>query len=197
MHNVFPVILPMKKVAKALFTIGIGLVIVSITMANYGLTDYAEPDEKDFKNSITSKPTPSSPVPTIPPSPNPPPTSSRTTFNNAPCSFEIKSPTNMTHTSNEVVLTVTGFVFGAKNINLSLSYSVDGKGKRLLPIDPKPPEDHFSFIGHYSKSVKIAGLSDGTHWIVVFGDLKVNGISEFGEIIVYFTINQNPAKLWI
>ena len=186
----------MKKVVKALFAIVIGLLVIAIIMANYGLTDYAEPDEKDFKNPITPKPTPPSPVPTIPPSPNPPTTSSRTTFNNAPCSFEIKSPTSIKHTSNEVVLTVTGFVFGAKNINLSLSYSVDGKGKRLLPIDPKPPEDHFSFIGHYSKSVKINGLSDGTHWIVVFGDLKVNGVSEFGESIVYFTINQNPAKLW-
>jgi hypothetical protein len=186
----------MKKVAKALFTIVIGLLVIAITMANYGLTDYAEPEEKDFNNSITPKPTTPSPLPTISPSPIPTQPSLRTTFNNAPCSFEIKSPTNKTHTSNEVVLTVTGFVFGAKNINLSLSYSVDGKGKRQLSIDPKPPEDHFSFIGHYSKSVTITGLSDGIHWIVVFGDLKVNGISEFGKSIVYFTINQNPAKLW-
>ena len=187
---------PLKKVAKTLFTIAIGLLVIAITMANYGLTDYAELDEKDFKNSIPPKPTPSSPVPKISGSPNPPLPSSRTTFNTAPCSFEIKSPTSMKHTSNEVVLTVTGFVFGAKNISLSLSYSVDGKGKRLLTIDPKPPEDHFSFIGHYSKSITITDLSDGTHWIVVFGDLKVNGVSEFGESIVYFTINQNPAKIW-
>ena len=186
----------LKKVVKILFTLVIGFLIIAIPIANYALTDYTKPDENDFRNSMTPKPTPSSPPPTIPPSPNPPPTSLRITFNNAPCSFEIKSPTNKTYTSNEVVLWVTGIVFGARNINLELSYSVDGKGKRLLPIDPKPPEDRFSFIGYYSESVTITNLSDGIHWIVVFGDLKVNGVSEFGESVVYFTISQNPVKLW-
>lgn len=194
--NVFLVILPMKKVAKALFTIVIGFLAIAMLIANHGLTDYSEPDEKDFENSITPRPTPYSPLPTISPPQNSSVSSLRTTFSNAPCSFEIKSPSNMTYTSNKVVLWVTGFVIGARNINLSLSYSVDGKGKIPLPIDPRPPEDSYSFIGRYSESITIPGLSDGVHWIVVFGDQKVNGVSEFGEATVYFTINRNPVRLW-
>jgi len=187
----------MKKAAKAIVSFAIGFLVIAVLIVDYGSTDYAPSDEKDFnKNSITPTPTPVPPLPTVSPSPNLPVASLRTTFSSAPCSFEIKSPSNMTYTSNSVILCVTGFVFGARNINLSLGYSVDGQGKRLLPIDPKPPEDHFSFIGHYSESVTITDLSDGIHWIVVFGDLKVNGVSEFGESIVYFTINQNQAKLW-
>ena len=186
----------MKKAAKIIVPFTIGFMVIAVLIANYGSTDNTQPDEKHFKtNSITPTPNRCSPLPTISPTQDSP-VSLRTTFSHAPCSFEIKSPCNMTYTSNRVVLWVTGFVFGAKNIDLSLSYSVDDKGKIPLPIDPKPPEDHFSFIGHYSKSVTVTNLCDGTHWIIVFGSLKVNNLSEFGESIVYFTISQNPVKFW-
>jgi len=186
----------MKKAAKATISFVIGFLVIAVLIVDYGLTNHSQSDEKNFKNSMAPTPTPLPPLPTISPSPNLPVASLRTTFSNAPCSFEIKSPSNMTCTSNSVILSVTGFVFGARNINLSLSYNVDGKGKVPLSIDPKPPEDHFSFIGHYSESVTITGLSDGAHRIVVFGNLKVNGVSEFGEVVVYFIINRNPVRLW-
>jgi len=187
----------MKKAAKAMVSFAIGFLVIAVLIVDYGSTDYDRSDDKDFNNnSVTPAPTPAPPLPTISPSPILSVASLHTTFSSAPCSFEIKSPSNMTYMSNSVILWVTGFVFGARNIKLSLSYSVDGQGKRLLTIDPKPPEDHFSFIGHYSESVTITGLSDGIHWIIVFGDLKVNGVSEFGESLVYFTVNQNPAKPW-
>jgi len=197
LSNLFLVITPLKKAAKAMVSFVIGFLVIAVFIVDYGSTDYAQSDEKDFKKKpITPTPTPVPPLPTISPPPNLPFASLRTTFSNAPCSFEIGSPSNMTYTSNSIILSVAGSIFGAKNINLSLSYSVDGKGKRELPIDPKPPEDHFSFFGHFSESIAITDLSDGIHWIVVFGYLKVNGVSEFGESIVYFTINQNPVKLW-
>lgn len=187
----------MKKAAKTIVCFAIGFLVITVLIVDYVSTDYDQSDYTDFnKNSITPTPTPVPPLPKFSPSPNLPVASLRTTFSSVPCSFEITSPYNMTYTSNSVILCVTGFVFGARNIKLSLSYSVDGQGKRLLPLDPKPPEDHFSFIGHYSESVAITDLSNGIHWIVVYGDLKVNGVSEFGESTVYFTINQNPAKLW-
>ena len=184
----------MKKRTFVFVLIAAGFLVIAALITNYGLTNYAEPEEKHFNNnSIKPTPTPYSPLPTISPSPSSSVTSTRATFKNALGSFEIMSPSNKTYISNRVILQVTGFVIGGKNINLSLSYSVDGHEKVPLPIDPKPPEDHYSFIGHYSKSITITGLSDGIHWIVVFGDLKFNGVSDFSECIVYFTVNQNPV----
>jgi hypothetical protein len=187
----------MKKATKIIVFFAVGFLVITVLIVDYVADDYAQSDNRDLtENSITPTPAPVPPLPTVSPSPDLPAASLRTSFSRAPCSFEIESPSNKTYTSSSIVLCVSGFVVGARNINLSLSYSVDGKEKRLLPIDPKPPEDHYSFIGHYSESVTITDLSDGIHWIVVSGDLKVNGVSEFGESIVYFTINQNPAKLW-
>jgi len=184
----------MKKRTFAFVLIATGFLVIAVLIANYGLTNYAKPEEKHFNNNSTKvTPTPSSPLPTISPFPSSSVSTTRTTFKNPFGSFEIKSPSNKTYISNNVILQITGFVIGGRNIDLSLSYSVDGQEKVALPIDPEPPEDHYSFIGHYSKSIAIAGLSDGRHWIVVFGDLKFNGVSDLCESIVYFTINQNPV----
>lgn len=104
--------------------------------------------------------------------------------------FGITFPSNQTYDSNIVSLEVEGHVIVARNVNLSLVYSVDGN--EVVPLSIVfEHKDHLSFVRAFSGFAVLSPLSQGFHNITVLGDLKINGESNLSEAFVCFIVSEN------
>jgi hypothetical protein len=91
-----------------------------------------------------------------------------------------------------LTLSITGQVIRASNIELSMNYSIDGQESLLLPITEQARSQNDQYMGLVVGSVELQKLSNGSHDITVFGDLKANGVNYLAQAQVYFTIDSNP-----
>jgi hypothetical protein len=181
----------MKKTALALPLIVVTMLTFSIAVAYYGSVNHPYQGEN---SSPTASPTPTpSPSPTTTPTPTP--TSSPSSSPTIGASFEgplgifgITSPSNKTYNSNTLTLDVTGQVIVGSNVELLITYSLDGQERLPIPIEIRPAHPGDPFIGAFNGSVTLAQLSEGSHSITVFGDLEANG-PHLAQATVYFTVN--------
>ena len=101
--------------------------------------------------------------------------------------FVILSPANQTYTTNNLILNVTGGVISGDSYLPYLSYSLNGGQRVLVPITLTKPEVlAFTFQRVISGSIALPPLSNGSHVIVLYGDLGFD--SRKGKVTVYFDV---------
>lgn len=181
----------MKKTALALTIVIATTLTFSVAVAYYGSVNHPCQGES---SSPTASPTPTpSPSPTATPTPTPTssPSSSPTTsayFDGPLGGFGITSPSNKTYNSNTLTLYVTGQVIVGSNVELLMTYSLDGQERLPIPIETKPSHPGLTFVGVINGSVTLTQLSEGSHSVTVFGDLEANG-PHLAQATVYFTVH--------
>ena len=182
----------MKRTALALTLIVVTLLTLMIAVAYYGSVNYPYQGENSLP---TASPMPtSSPSPTTTPTPtptSPSPSSSPTisaSFEGPLGVFGITSPSNKTYNSNTLTLYVTGQVIVGSNVELLMTYSLDGQERLPIPIETQPSGPGLTFVGVIKGSVTLTQLSEGSHSITVFGDLEANG-PHLAQATVYFTVH--------
>jgi hypothetical protein len=182
----------MKKTASALTIIMVTTLTFSMAVTYYGSVNHPHLGGKS--SSATA-----SPMPTLSPSPittpTPTPTSSSSSSPTTGASFEgplgvfgITSPYNETYNSNTLTLEVAGQVIVGSNVELLVTYSLDGQERLPIPIEIGPAHPGDPFIGAFNGSVPLTQLSEGSHSITVFGDLEANG-PHLAQATFYFTVN--------
>jgi hypothetical protein len=178
----------MKRTTVTFSLILVTLSPLFIIVAYYGSLNYSYQD-----NSLPK----TSPIPTSSPAITPTPThtanpssvSTTSAFFDGPLGgFGITSPSNKTYNSNTLTLSVTGQVILGSNVELLMTYSLDGQDLLPLPIVTQPSHPGLTFVGVINGSVSLAQLSEGSHDITVFGDLEANG-HHLSQATVYFTVN--------
>jgi hypothetical protein len=167
----------MKRTALALALIVV-ILLTSTAGAAYYISVKSSSQKEDSLPTATPTPT-ASPSPLVTPSPTPFPTPSpaQAVFGPGPLgSFAITSPSGGEANSNPITLTINGEVIVGSNVNLTMSYSLDGQAQLPLPVETQPlvnlPDETIT------GSVTLPNLSVGTHSITVFGDLDVNSPNE-------------------
>jgi hypothetical protein len=85
---------------------------------------------------------------------------------------------------------VTGQVIVGSNVELRLTYSLDGQESLPFPIVIKQGHDWDLFTGVITGSITLPHLSEGSHSITVFGDLEAIS-PHLAQATVYFTIFRN------
>lgn len=139
--------------------------------------------------SSTSTPTPT-PSPTPTPKPNPTSTPSPTPFPDSSYTengwlplgvFGVTSPTNQTYNTNSLLLNVSGTIL--VGMTPSLAYSLDGGPRVPIPIELKQTTMMQVSI---SGSVALSPLANGSHVIVVYGDLIAD--AKRSKVTVYFEV---------
>jgi hypothetical protein len=110
----------------------------------------------------------------------------------------IRSPTNSTYTSNLLTLnaSVNGLV--ARNIKISMTYSLDGMPNKTLPTTIHPRE-HSLISATITGAAALQPLYSGSHNITVYTKYEINdatmGGAYYSEYIhydnstVYFTVS--------
>lgn len=175
----------MKRMALALTLIIVTLLAFIMGVAYYGSVNHPYQGENSLP---TASPMPTSfPSPTTTPTPTSSPSSSLTTgasFDGLGV-FGITSPSNKTYSSNTLTLSVAGQVIIGSNVYLTMNYSLDGQESLPLPVVVQTRDG--SLVGSIVGSVTLPNLSDGSHNITVFGDLKANG-PNLAQATVYFTV---------
>lgn len=163
-------------------------------------TPSATPNQENKIPPSPSQPsTSSSTSPSTSPASSPTPTQTQTqTSNPAPDSaypegirawlpygtFVILSPANQTYTTNILTLNVSGGVIAGDPY---LSYSLDGGPRVPVPITLTKPEGFgLTFQQVISGSVVLPPLANGSHVIVLYGDLGFD--SRKGKVTVYFEV---------
>jgi|WetSurMetagenome_2_1015567.scaffolds.fasta_scaffold49475_2 hypothetical protein len=153
------------------------------------------------EHHTNSSPTPNpsfSPNPTSQlASPSPSPTSSSTTnasFAEPLSYFAITSPANTTYSSNILTLNITGQVIRASNVELFMNYSIDGRESLPFPVIEQPRSPNDQYVGIITGTIALQKLSEGTHSITVFGNLKANDLNHLAQAKVYFKIDSNLIK---
>ena len=123
--------------------------------------------------------------------PKPSPTPIQATFEQqGPGSFNLTSPSNKMYRSNAIILEVTGFLFEGQNVDLSMTYNLDGKEQYPLSVSIERPTDYFTFIAEVYGVVTLTQLSDGHHNITVFGDFQHYDVLYRHQATVSFIVNQ-------
>jgi len=181
-----------KRTALALTLIVVTLLAFIMAVAYYGSVNHPYQGENSLP---TASPTPtSSPSPTTTPTPtptSPSPSSSPTigaSFEGPLGLFGITSPSNKTYSSDTLTLEVTGQVIVGSNVELLMTYSLDGQERLPIPIEIRPSHPGLTFVGVINGSVTLPQLSEGSHSITVFGDLEANG-PHLAQATVYFTVH--------
>ncbi len=179
-------------------TIAFALVLLALIVAIVALGVHFEPiSEQHTNSSPTPNPSPSPNATSQLTSPSPFPISSSTTnasFDEPLSFFAITSPSNTTYRSNILSLNVTGQVIRATNIELFMNYSIDGQESFPFPIIEQPRSPNDQYVGIITGTITLQKLTEGSHSITVFGDLKANDLDHLSQAKVYFTIDSNLIK---
>ncbi len=104
-------------------------------------------------------------------------------------SVGIISPTNQTCTANGVTLNVTFVSIVESNMNITLTYSLDGNSNQTLPLTVTYRED--SFQATITGQTVVSGLASSMHWVTVYVSTHM-GIAPpqtiTDHVTVHFTI---------
>jgi hypothetical protein len=182
----------MRKIMLALTVIAVTLTL-TLTVAYYVWASHNRQGENSLPTASpmpTPSPSPTTTPTSTPISTGPPPTLPPTTDGSfGPLGiFGITSPSNKTYSSSTLTLEVNGKVIVGTNVELIMTYSLDGQERIPLQIETQPASPGDILIGAINGSVTLPQLSEGSHNITVFGDLEVNG-PHLSQITVYFTVN--------
>jgi len=100
-------------------------------------------------------------------------------------SLVMLSPVNQTYTTNNLTLSVSGGI--VISVQPQVSYSLDGGPRVPVPIELKKPEGlGLTMQQSISGSVVLPPLSNGSHVVVLYGDLGFDSLR--GKITVYFEV---------
>ncbi|MCW4017618.1 MAG: hypothetical protein NWF00_02865 [Candidatus Bathyarchaeota archaeon] len=101
----------------------------------------------------------------------------------------ITSPSNVTYSSNCLILNVSQVGLFVGNIQVSMVYSLDGQPNQTIPLTRQTREN--SFQASLTGTVTLPALSDGSHWITVYERIDVTtDPSQYAtdQDTVYFTV---------
>jgi hypothetical protein len=70
-----------------------------------------------------------------------------------------------------------------------MNYSIDDQERLPFPIIEQPRSLNDQYVGIITGTITMQKLSEGSHNIAVFGDLKANDLDHLAQAIVYFTIS--------
>jgi hypothetical protein len=70
-----------------------------------------------------------------------------------------------------------------------MNYSIDGQESLPFPVIEQPRSLNDQYVGIITGTITLQKLSEGTHSITVFGDLKANDLDHLAQANVYFTID--------
>jgi hypothetical protein len=175
----------MKRKALALTFIVVTLLTFMMAVAYYGSGNHPYQGENSLPTASPSPTTTPTPTPTSSPSSSP---TTSASFEGPLGVFGITSPSNTTYNFNTLTLCVTGQVIVGSNVELLMTYSLDGQERLPIPIETKPSGPGLNFVGVFNGSVTLPQLSEGSHSITVFGDLEANG-PHLAQATVYFTVH--------
>ena len=174
-------------------TIAYALVLLALIVAIVALgVHFAPISEQHTNSSPTPNPSPSPNATSQLTSQSPFPISSSTTnasFDEPLSFFAITSPSNATYSSNILSLNITGQVIRANNIELFMNYSIDGQESLPFPVIEQPRSLNDPYVGIITETITLQKLSEGSHNITVFANLKANDLDHLAQAKVYFTIN--------
>ncbi len=173
-------------------TIAFAVVLLALIVAIVVLGVHFAPISEHVNSSPTPNPSPSPNAPSQLTSPSPSSISSLTTnalFDEPLSFFAITSPVNTTYNSNILSLNITGQVIRASNIELFMNYSLDGQESLPFPVIEQPRSLNDQYVGIITGTINLQKLSEGSHNITVFGDLKANDLDHLAQAKVYFTID--------
>ena len=108
-----------------------------------------------------------------------------------PGSFNLTSPSNKMYCSNTIILEVKGFLFEGQNVELSMTYSLDGKEQHPLSVSIERPTEYFTYIAKVYGLTILTQLSEGHHNITVFGDFQHYDVLYRHHATVFFIVNQH------
>lgn len=102
--------------------------------------------------------------------------------------FKIISPCNTIYGSSTITVEILGRMLVGRNVQLSVTYSLDGQERLSFPLVIKQANDWDPFNGIITGSVTLKQLSEGPHRITVYANFKINSNSKQAQGTVYFTI---------
>ena len=100
--------------------------------------------------------------------------------------FGLVSPTNQTYNYNSITVQILGDVL--VGCSPSLSYSLDNNPRIPISLETTLPETQPSMQNLISASFTLMNLTNGSHTIVVYGDLGT--VSKYSKCTVSFEIQQ-------
>lgn len=177
----------MRKAIALLVVFVLGLLTSLLVGAvvYYGSGNHPYQGEDSLPTASPSPTTTPTPTPTSSPSSSP---TTSASFEGPLGVFGITSPSNTTYNSNTLTLNVTGQVIVGSNVELLMTYSLDGQERLPIPIETQPLHPGLTFVGVFNGTVTLPQLSEGSHSITVFGDLEANG-HHLAQATVYFTVH--------
>ncbi len=116
-------------------------------------------------------------------------------------SLTVLSPSpNKTYTSSDIPLNVTVQLFGwylGADLNKEelnwLNYSLDGHAGSEIPVTSVPGNYFPNPVFNGTGNVMLSGLSEGRHWIEVYGATSFN--TTFSTGLIFFTVNAQPFSM--
>ncbi len=100
--------------------------------------------------------------------------------------FYVTSPTDKTYNTKNLTLNISGSAILASNVNIAISYSLDGQ--TAVPISTQLRQMHdWDPIGGFTSTVTLPPLTSGSHTITVNGNLEADG-DHIAQVIINFTI---------
>jgi hypothetical protein len=123
----------------------------------------------------------------------------------SPVSSEISiiSPTNTTYSSSLLTLRVSMIALVARNSNVSMAYSLDGRDNVTIPIEIRGRE--MSFQAAISGSLPLSELSVGPHSVTVYSEYILYNFTAmgvyhpkyvvWGHNTVYFTVDDGVSPV--
>jgi hypothetical protein len=70
-----------------------------------------------------------------------------------------------------------------------MNYSIDGQESLPFPVIEQPRSLNDQYVGTIIGTITLQKLSEGSHSITVFGDLKANDLDYLAQAKVFFTID--------
>lgn len=133
------------------------------------------------------------PTSTEPSSPPITPTPTYAHFESPLGGFAITSPSNKTYGSDTLTLFVRGEVLNGKNVELFMTYSLDGQERLLIPVESHPSHLGVAIADAFNGSVTLSQLSEDSHSITVFGILEGFSGHHLTQATVCFTVEGNQT----
>jgi hypothetical protein len=166
-----------KRLSIALFLVSL------LTFAT--VFAYYVSNNHPYQERSSSHPSPTSTELSSPPIT---PTSTYSHFEGPLGGFAITSPSNKTYSSDTLTLFVRGEVLTGKNVELFMTYSLDGQERLLIPVEAHPSHLGVAVTDVFNGSVTLQRLSEGSHSITVFGELEGFSGHHRTQAAVYFTV---------
>jgi hypothetical protein len=105
--------------------------------------------------------------------------------------FRVNSPTSRTYNSSCIALNVSGETIVGRNIQLSMSYSLDGQARVPVTVNYSQMHDWDKLLGAFNQTIALPPLTCGSHSVTVYGILEsttLNPENKAAQVTINFTV---------